>query len=206
MARHFGPVRPLALVERSRVTGVTINVVLPRPDRDSVILVTTGMSDRAQVVPSGADEYRFTELMIQLPSDWPLDMQSLADPRNGWPFEWLRRIAAYPADSGTWLGGPFAIIANGEPAEPFAPGTDLSCMLLLRENGDAGTVRCGDGRLVVLYSMFPLYSEERDLEKAEGMASLLGRFQEHELTLVVDPARVNVATAAEGPPPPVARG
>ncbi len=48
-----------------------------------------------------------------------------------WPIEWLKRIARYPHDNDTWLGGPHTIIANGEPPEPFAPNTKMSCLLLL---------------------------------------------------------------------------
>lgn len=196
MALHFGPVQELALVERIPVSGIDINVIPPRPEDDSLVLFTSGMSDRPQQVPAGCEEFRYTELVLRLPGDWPLDLKSLQNPDFSWPFEWLKRTAAYPETNGTWLGGQFAIIANGEPPQPFAPGTKLSCLLLLREHGDLGTVRCQDGRDIALYSVVPLYSEERDLEKVEGMGELLGRFQAHGLSLVLDPARANVAAAS----------
>lgn len=198
MTRHFGPVQEMALVELVPVSGIAIHVIPPRPDEDSLVLFTSGMSDRPQKVPANCEDYRYTELILRLPGDWPLDLEALKEASNSWPFEWLKRIAAYPQQNETWLGGPFAIIANGEPPEPFAPSTGLSCMLLLKEPGDAGTVQCKDGKRIVLYSMVPLYSEERDLEETVGKAGLLERFQTHDLTLVVDPARVNIAARDPG--------
>lgn len=199
MAQHFGPVQQKALVEIVPVTGIAINVIRPRPDDFSIILFTTGMSDLPQAVPAQNDPRRYTELILRLPGDWPLDDQSLRNPQYYWPLEWLKRIAVYPRMNDTWLGGPFAIIANGEPPAPFAPSTNLSCMLLLEEPDVAGQVQSRDGKQVALYSMVPLYVEERDLEKAEGMPGLFERFQAHGLRPVVDPQRVNVAVPHRGP-------
>ena len=55
-------------------------------------------------------------------------------------------------------------------------------------------MRCRDGRAVALYSIVPLYTEERDLEKSEGIKALLERLEAHEVGSVVDLTRVNVAT------------
>jgi Suppressor of fused protein (SUFU) len=130
MARHFGPVEPLSLQEIVPVTGIAIHVIRPHSD-DNLILFTTGMSDRKQSVPKGQEEFQYTELMLRLPGDWPLER--LEEPANFWPIEWLKKIAWYPHDNETWLGGPFAIIANGEPPESLGADTKLSCLLLLCE-------------------------------------------------------------------------
>ena len=67
-----------------------------------------------------------------------------------WPIEWLKRIARYPHDNETWLGGPHTIIANDEPPEPFAPNTKMSCLMLLANPSEFGrwtrpaVVRSGD--------------------------------------------------------------
>lgn len=193
MARHFGPVQEHALIEIVPSLGVAINVIPPSAGRDSVLLFTTGMSDRPQTVPKGQDEYRYTELFIRLPGAWPMTREALRSPNNFWPFEWLRRIAAYPHDNDTWLGGPYTIIATDDPPVPLAPNAKLSCLMLLRERGEEGQVECRDGRTVILYSIIPLYTEERDLELASGVRELLTRFQSRGVSMVVDPARVNVA-------------
>jgi hypothetical protein len=193
MAHHFGRVEERALVEIVPTVGVAIHVIRPTPQQESLILFTTGMSDRPQNVPDGEDEYRHTELFIRLHADWPLGAKALRDPNYFWPVEWLRRIAAYPHENDTWLGGPYTIIATDDPPAPLAPNTRQSCLLLLQEPDDEGTVRCRDGRLVVLYSVVPLYTEERDLEADRGMEELLGRFESRGISMEFNPSRVNVA-------------
>jgi hypothetical protein len=162
-----------------------------------VALVTTGMSDRPMTVPKGQEKYRYAELVIYLPADWPLTDKALNDPRSFWPIEWVRRIARYPHDNHTWLGGPSAIIANGEPPKPLAPNTKLTCMLVLVESSDFGTLSLPDGREIVFYSLFPLYTEERDFEKRKSTGHLLHLFQKHEIDTVVDIHRPNVAKLGE---------
>jgi hypothetical protein len=194
MERHFGPVQEQALIEIVPTLGVAINVIPARPHQNPLILFTTGMSDRPQTVPAGADEYRYTELFVRLPGDWPTTQAALRDDNYFWPFKWLRQIAAYPHDNDTWLGGPFPIIANDEPPQPLAPNTKLSCLLLLRETGEEGTVACQDGRQVALYSLIPLYTEERDLEMAQGIRGLFQALQSRGVSFVVEPGRVNAVT------------
>lgn len=194
MERHYGPVQEQALIEIVPTLEVAIHAVPARPERNPLILFTTGMSDRPQNVPAGADEYRYTELMARLPGDWPMDTQALRDENNFWPFRWLRQLAAYPHDHDTWLGGPYPIIANDEPPQPLAPKTKLSCLMLLREDEEAGTVSCQDGRQIALYSFSPLYTEERDLEMAQGINALFKALAAHDISMVIDPHRVNAVT------------
>ena len=193
MAQHFGPVNSLALTEVVPTTSVPVAIhVIPKsPDEDVMVLFTTGMSDKAQNVPEGQESYRYTELMIRLPKSWPLDR--LDEERYGWPIRWLRDIAAYPHDQDTWLGGPFALISNGEPPEPLGAGTQMSCMLLLRETADVNPIRLKDGREILMYALTPVYKEERDLEKKGGMSALLERLQQKRVSKVLDPARPNAA-------------
>lgn len=194
MAQHFGPVDEIAIVEVVPATGITINVI-PAEDKESpLILFTTGMSDRPQYVPPGAEEYQYTELFIKLPADWPVGPAAIDDPTALWPILWMRRIGYYPHVERTWLGGPFPIIANGDPPEPLAEDTELSCLLALQEGDEHGTITCRDGRTILLYSLVPLYTEERDLEIELGIRELFNKLQEYSVSTVVDTWRINVAT------------
>lgn len=151
------------------------------------------MSDHAQRVPPGEEEYRYTELFVRLPADWPLEAV-LRAPEYSWPVEWLKKAASFPIQNDTWLGGTFIIISNGEPPKPLGAGTRLTCILLLCETEDLSPVRSRDGRSICLYSLVPLYTEERDLEKAQGLPALLERFLTQDVGLVVNPSRINAAT------------
>jgi len=144
-------------------------------------------------VPSGSEEFQYAELMISLPDDWPLTKEALSFPENSWPIDWLRKIAYYPAAQNTWLGGPYTIIANDEPPQPLGPNTKFTCILLLAELGDLGNLQTKDGRLIKFYSLYPLYTEERDLEKENGLGEILKRFQIFRIKDILDLKRKNVA-------------
>jgi hypothetical protein len=194
VTKNIGPVQELELAEIvPGVVSVAIHVVPPAKGRKHITLFTTGMSDREMTVPRGDEEYRFAELLMQLPSDWPLTLEAFKDPNNYWPIEWISRIAHYPHEDDSWLGGSHAIIANEEPPERFAPNTGFTCMLLLTEDTKFGRLRTKSGRIINFYTMIPLYTEERDLERERGTPHLLRLFQKHEISTVVDIKRLNVA-------------
>jgi hypothetical protein len=191
--RHLGKPTPLSLHEI--VPGdppVTVNVV---PMLDCLALVTTGMSDRAMNVPKGAEGFQFAELVICLPADWPVTENALENANNSWPIDWLRRIAHYPHDNHTWLSGPFAIIANGDPPKPLAPNTQLTGFLILHEPNEFGLLHLPDGRRIVFYTLHPVYTEEQDLERQKGIEALLVLFLEHQISKVVNAQRPNAALA-----------
>ena len=190
---HFGPVHPLALRDIiPTAPAIAIHRIPASADGPFVTLFTTGMSSRAMIPPLEDDltaQYCHAELFIQLPADWPLDLQSLADPDRGWPIRWLRFIGAYPHQSGEWLGGPLTIVANNDPPEPFAPNTPFTSMLLVAEKSFVSR----EGFTIQLYRLTPLFTEERDLEIREGLESLFEAFTRHDVSMVVDVKRSNVA-------------
>ena len=52
--------------------------------------------------------------------------------------------------------------------------------------------------MVVLYQLFPLYPEERELEISKGLVHLVEQFHRLEVDLTIDLHRVNVATCSSG--------
>jgi hypothetical protein len=189
--QHLGGPFPLMLHEI--VPGdppITVEVV---PMADCIALVTLGMSDKAMSVPQGAEDFQFAELVMYLPVDWPLTPEALADANHSWPLDWLRRIARYPHANHTWLGGASAVIANGEPPQPLAPNTRLTCLLAHNEANEFGSLHLPGGRRVAFYTLYPLYTEERDLERQHGIDSLLRLLRRHYLNRIVDVHRPNVA-------------
>ncbi len=121
-----------------------------------------------------------------------LTPKALSDETKRWPFEWLMRIARWPHEHNTWLG-PTAVFANGEPPKPFAKNTKLSCIFAAPAGYDFSTWQRPDGQTVTIYQLYPIYTEERDLEREEGAEELLGRLMDADLPLYVDPKRENVA-------------
>jgi hypothetical protein len=78
------------------------------------------MNAKARNVPAGWEEYRYAELLIHLPADWPLTKKLLSDPKFNGPIRWLHKTARYPHEHQTWLGGPVTIISK-DPPEKITP-------------------------------------------------------------------------------------
>lgn len=187
---HFGPPRPQAQIEIvPSEPRIAIHLIPAAEDRKHVTLFTTGMSKHAMQVPDGTDDFRFAELFMQLPGDWPTDQKSLSNLKHAWPLQWLRSVAQYPRQNQTWLGGPVTIIANEDPPQPLAPGLRFTSLLVMADQ----TFTSRDGRTIYLYRLTPLYTEERALEIKEGIGALLRAFDKFEISSVVDLNRPNVA-------------
>lgn len=192
VAAHRGRPDPLALRQVvSNDPPVAIYVIEPQGEYRYRTLVTVGMSDRPAKLPNG--DPCFLELVMHLPTSWPLGDAALNDPNTRWPFEWLLRIAAYPHEHGVWPGAPAVVISNEESPEPVAPNTQLSCFLCLMDDSAFGQTQLPDYRLVDFFSVYPIYTEERDLERAEGAYRLVELFQERDIPRYIDPDRPNVA-------------
>jgi len=198
MENCVGKVEELALSEIVPLSSpsISLHVIAPQRPWEKKVIFTTGMTDEAMNVPAGGENFRFAELVVYLPSDWPLDLKSLRDPRNSWPIDWLRRIARYSQENDTWLGRHGTIVTNGEPPEPFAPGVPFSSWLLVPSPPGLESFQADDGRSVVIYLLFPLYPEERKMEMSRGLVHLVEQFDRLDIDLAVDLNRPNVATVS----------
>jgi hypothetical protein len=143
--------------------------------------------------PKKGADFRLAELVLHLPADWPLTRDMLKKPAQSWPIVWLGKIAAYPHEHNTWLGGPVTVIANGDPPQPLGPGCPFAALLLASSYDGIGPIQTQDGRLIQLYTLMPLYAEERQLELSQGLAELFRRFDAQGVSKVVDVRRPNVA-------------
>jgi hypothetical protein len=194
--RQFGKVDKRALQEIVPTSDppIAIHRIGPTEERNSVILFTTGMSNEPMIVPEGGEEFALAELVIELPADWPLAKNALANPSHRWPVDWLRRVAAYPRNEQTWLGGMIAVMANADPPDQFAPDCRFTSMLLLAGYHEIGPIVLSDGRTVQIYSLVPLYEDERQLELSEGVPELFRRLDEFGVNRIVDTGRRSVAS------------
>lgn len=155
-----------------------------------VCLFTAGMSARPQPPGPGGDGYVRAELGCFL-AGWPDDPADWGD-EHLWPIHWLRRLAAYPWQTGVGYGRPVEVVANGDPPAPLGPGTALTCWLLLADKPPLGRAYLADGSEVVFYTAIPIHTAERDYERAHGTEALLTKFPEHEVPDHIDPARPSV--------------
>jgi hypothetical protein len=184
---NFGDVDPRSIIEIVP-TGfpVSIRVIPPSGPRTHLTLFTTGLSSKRMNVPPELAEFAFAEAFIELPGDWKYESP---EAQWHWPVEWLRRIAQYPHDNDTCLGGPLTIIANDDPPKPLGPNTSFTSLLMIAER----SFRRTDGETVQLYRVVPIYTDERELELREGAPALMRAFDRNDVPFVVDLNRPSVA-------------
>jgi hypothetical protein len=187
----FGPVQSSGWLPIVPDGDPTVSVRVATRDDGVVCLFTDGMSAQPMPPGPGGDAYQYAELAVYL-VDWPEDPARWLEPEYIWPINWLRRLARYPFETDVGLGGPVAVVANGEPPEPLGPNTTMTCWLLLADKEPLDRVELPDGRSVVFYEMVPIHTAERDFEREHGTAALLERFAERQLPDSLDPNRPSV--------------
>src|SRR5689334_10538556 len=94
--RHFGPVDLVWHENVPRDIHVDIHTVAATDERPFHALITSGMAERPMSVDAtvvDADYWRFAELMLTLPPDWPMDEERLKQPKYWWPLRALINLA-----------------------------------------------------------------------------------------------------------------
>jgi hypothetical protein len=85
----------------------------------------------------------------------------------------LKQLARLPHEYGTWLGAGHTI-PNGDPPEPYAPGTRLCCGLVARAlttSDEFDVLELDDGPLA-FYGVIALHRDEMELKLSSGMEAL----------------------------------
>ena len=183
VVKYVGPVTNVFHELMSDLVRVDILVVGPRPGREFTTLVTCGMSERPMRVPiekpedlGVVPELRYAELMLALPSDWPLTDEAFQREENYWPVRWLKKLARLPHQHESYLGLGHTV-PNGDPPRPFASNTQFCCwfvdepVLCLDE---FQKLRFG-GKVVNFYGLVALYADEVALKLREGSGALIPR-------------------------------
>ena len=200
MQLRFGPVDEHGLQELLPPMdglSVTINVIRPNQFHPYLVLFTNGMSDLPMNVSPGNEDWRFAELVIHLPPDWPLPRDFGPDSTYRWPIEWLRKMAYYPHINKTWLGRPAAIVSSDEPPRALGANTNQSCLLMVPDFANLSQpLKQADGSLVHFFTLVPLYTDERDYEMKYGMKSFFEKFIAAKVPMTVEPSRPSFVSSA----------
>lgn len=135
--------------------------------------------------------FKYAELLLKLPSSWTVKEEDMRDQDHYWPIRWLKKAAHISHIYDGWLDEG-VILPNGEPPQSFASNTKLSCiMLCLPQEAGLEKVQTKQGNIKI-FSLVPIYEEERILALEKGYKYLLKKMGEHEISDVVDIDRVNV--------------
>lgn len=191
---NVGPIEGVFHEIISDQVHLDIHIVPPTEERDFYTLVTSGMSDRPMTVPQGAEDFRYAELLIHLPSDWKISQDDFKDENNYWPLRWLKIAARMPHEYATWLCTGHTL-PNGDPPKPFARNTKLCCLMLMNP------AFCGDGmaeltvspkKTIYFHQVFPIYAEEMYFKLENSMEDLLQKLVDADIGDLFDINRKNV--------------
>ncbi|MFF2342709.1 suppressor of fused domain protein [Bacillus mycoides] len=192
VTKYFGTIQNTIseIVSGSRVS-VNIHIIPPSMNNDFVTLVTTGMSDAPMDYSNEESEFKYAELLLKLPSSWIVGKDDMVDQNYYWPLEWLRKVAHIPHIYDGWLDEG-VILPNGEPPQPFASNTKLSCIMVCRPKESGLDKVQVEQRDINIYTLVPIYEEERNLALEKGYEYLLKKMNEKGISDVLDINRVNV--------------
>lgn len=195
--KHLGKVEMVYHELISHLVHVDVHWVKPSEALPFHILVTSGMSDKPMNAPQGAEDFRYAEVCVLLPPDWPLvnsDQQMNKDERSYWPIRWLKIVSRFPHDFNTWLGWGHTL-PNGADAEPFADNTKFGCMLLLPPLSlprDFLELKINEEKSINFYCLIPLYKEEMNYKMEKGVDALVEKIPDGINPEIIDINRPNV--------------
>lgn len=170
----------------SPTVHVDVHLVPPARDRNFNVLVTSGMSDKPMNSPF--PEARYAEVVALLPPDWKLDQASFEDENNYWPIRQLKFIARFPHEFDTWVWATHTI-PNGDPPEPYASNTNLSCILLyypISLPQGFHRLKVNEEKEISFLALIPIFRDEMEFKLKKGMEGLIEKFDANGLTEVID--------------------
>jgi hypothetical protein len=175
---YIGPIAGVFREIISDITAIDIIVAGPTSKRNYYTLVTYGMSELPMTVPEGAEEYRYTELMICLPPTWKISNEDFEDERYYWPIRALKTLARFPHEFQTWLYMGHSL-ANGNPAKPYYADVKFTGMLLalpdVEDKPAFFNLNLSSDKVVHFFTLIPIYQEEMDYKLKHGMEALFAK-------------------------------
>lgn len=190
----------------SDLVHIDILWVKPTPQRNFHTLITCGMSSRPMNAPPQVNEFKYAELLICLPPDWPLadalqtTSETEAEEWYYWPIRVLKTLARFPHAYNTWLWYAHTV-PNGDPPAPFADNTELSGVIIgppLLAPEDFFKLVINPDKVIYFLSVLPLYKEEMEFKLAKGADALFERLDKQDVTELLDIHRPNVCKRSFG--------
>lgn len=155
---------------------IDIYHIKPNEERNYNLLLTFGMSRAPMNVPEYAEQFKYGELAIILPSDWDLSDEGLKDPNNYWPILWLKNLARIPQQHNTWLCYGHSV-PNENPSKPIAD-TEFEGVVIMDSATlpeDFQEMNLGEVSLYI-YTVIPVYPEEMEYKIKNNIEHLRNAF------------------------------
>ncbi len=174
---------------------LSVHIIPKIHDQDYSAVITTGLSHAPMYPPRPMDFFKYSELLIKLPLDWPLPKEVIKDDEFLWPIGELLSLMKYIHNNQQWFSDKHTF-GNGNPPLPFAKNTGLCGFLfmfpLISFPPEFCELKIDDYKSVVFLQLVPIYKEEMDLALVESSDSLLERIEKNEIPDHLDIRRENI--------------
>lgn len=151
------------------------------PNRNYQVLMTTGMSVIEMNIDEDVEEdvkdgLKFAELMMLVPKDITFNDAYTGENPNDWIITMLKMTAKFPHYHNTWLGEGHSIQANME-YQPYSNDSQFYGAVILPSatfRKDFTKIR-REGRVINLYTLFPVYKNELEYRREHGFSAFWKR-------------------------------
>ncbi|MBC5836291.1 suppressor of fused domain protein [Flavobacterium sp. F372] len=160
------------------------------------ILLTSGMSSLEMNVPEIVEEkdnYKFAELMLLIPKDIEFNEVYTGENKNDFIIKMLKVTGKFPHHYDTWLGIGHTI-RYSEDLESYSADTNFIGGVILPSATfeEDFTEIIKDGRIINIYSFFPLYENELNYKIENGYNALLDLIIKNNCLEILDNNRKNI--------------
>lgn len=172
----------------SDLVHLDVHVITPTPARNYFTLVTTGMSDQPMTAPEEYAEYRYAELMMCLPPDWPLSEEGSGDLEAYWPVELLKHLARMPHEYETWFAESHTV-PNTPAFEHYTPNTKFCAVTFATPKtapAEFAQLQVAENKTIHFLAVIPLYLAEIKLALNKGSEPLFELLETNGVTELLD--------------------
>lgn len=178
---------------KSEIIHRDIFLIKATDDRPYHILLSCGMSALPMKIPEDIESSEFAEVMILLPKEWNLNLESFSNEQNYWPIRVMKELMMLPHSNKTWLGYGHAFGHEGD--NEFAEGVGFNSVLLMNSmelSSEFTQIELENDKVVDIYTLMPLYKEELEFKKEKGTYELLKKFDEFGIEEIIKIGRKNI--------------
>lgn len=160
------------------------------------ILITSGMSSLEMDIPKDTgnpDDFKFAEMMILIPKQIEFENVYTGDKKNDYLISMLKQTARFPHHEDTWIGIGHSIVSDAD-FEPYGSDTEfVGGVILPSVTFDEDFTKIQrNGRVINIYSFFPLYKNEVEYKINNGYNALLDKIIKANSKEILNPQRKNL--------------
>ncbi|CAL2106513.1 Suppressor of fused protein SUFU [Tenacibaculum sp. 190524A02b] len=160
------------------------------------VLITSGMSSLEMEIPEEAENsnnLRFAEIMMLIPKKIEFEKVYTGENKNDYIISMLKQTAKFPHQEDSWIGIGHSIVSDAN----FLPYGDdtafVGGVILPSVTFDESFTKIKKkGRIINIYSFFPLYKNEVEFKINNGYSALLDKIIEADSKEILNPKRENL--------------